>query len=214
MKKVISILMLFCLFVPMMHADGIPESLNKQLLKAQKKQAKKKEKEYKKAGFEIMGSNTMEVALLKHYLRLAELGNNGMEFDGVATKTKSKNLGEQMALNAATLKYAQKAGSTVKGRVVSEMFNEDIKGRGELDKFYATYERLVETKVKDALVPSYSVMKTNPDGTYEIHSFFIVDESDGRKARQAALESAIAESELGSKYADIIRGIVNEKIQD
>lgn len=215
MKRIFSILLALCFLVPVMYADNKPmSSLEKKLVKAQLKEAKKKEKEYKKSGYEIIGPHSMEVALLRHYTRMAELGNNGVEFGGIASRTKSKNLGEQMALNAAILKYAQKAGGTVKGRIVSDMFSEGITGEGEFEKFYAAYERLVEQNVKDVLIPSYSIIKTNPDGTYEIQSFFIVDESKARLARQAALENAIKESELAGKYADTIRGYVNDRVEE
>ncbi|MBD5356679.1 MAG: hypothetical protein HDR88_06705 [Bacteroides sp.] len=214
MKKIFSILMALCLMVPAMYADHPQSSINKQLLKAQQKEAKAKMKEYKKGGYEMMGSRSMEVALMKHYTRLEELGNDGIVFDGIASRTKSKSLGEQMALNDATLKYAQKAGSTVKGRVLADMRTEGVTGDDEFEKFYAAYERLVEQKVKDALVPSYSVVKTNSDGTFEIQSFFIVDESIAKKMRQAALENALKDSELMGKYADQVRGYVNARVEE
>lgn len=213
MKKLLSLLMALCMIVPM-YAD-VQTSMEKKLLKAQQKEASNKQKEYKKGGWEIMGSRTMEVALLKHYSKLSELGEDGLEFSGISSATKSKNLGEQMALNAATLKYAQKAGSTVKGRVVSDMFAD---GSGdpdaEFEKFYAAYERLVEQKVKGVMTPSYSVVRQNSDGTYEIQSFFIVDETKAKSARQAAIEGAIKESELAAKYADTVKGFIDGKIED
>lgn len=206
MKKLLAVLMALIMVVPV-YAD-VQQSVNKALLKAKKKEAKAKMKEYKKGGWEIMGSRTMEVAILQHYSKMNELGDSGVEFSGISTKTNSKNLGEQMAINAATVKYAQKAGSTVKGRVVSDMQT----GRVEFDKFYAAYERLVEQNVKDVLMPSYSIVKTNLDGTYEVQSFFIVDENRAQKARVAALEDAIKESELAGKYADMVRGFVHDKV--
>lgn len=213
MKKLLSVLMALCMMVPM-YAD-VHKSLDKALQKAQQKEMKIKMKEYKKGGWEILGSHSMEVALLKHYNKVLELGDNCVEFSGVSTATKSKNLGEQMALNAATIKYAQKAGSTVKGRVVSDMFADGSgDGDGEFEKFYAAYERLVEQKVKGVMTPSYSVIRKNSDGTYEVQSFFIVDEAKAKTARQAAIEGAIKESELAAKYADGVRGFINDKVED
>lgn len=209
MKKIMTLLMALCFMVP-----AIAQNYDKAIMKAQQKEVKAKMKEYQKNGYQIMGSRTMEVALNKHYAKLNELGDNGIVFDGTSTRTKSKNLGEQMALNNATLKYAQKAGSTVKGRVVSDMFGDGTEGDGEFEKFYAAYERLVEQKVKNALIPSYSIIKSNSDGTYEIQSFFIVNESQAAKARQSALENALAETELGAKYGDRIREFVNDKVEE
>ncbi len=207
MKKIITLLMAICFLAP-----AFGQNYDKMTEKAQKKEVKKKMKEYKKKGYEIMGSRTMEVALTKHYAKLNELGDNGLEFDGISTRSKSKNLGEQMALNNATLKYAQKAGSTIKGRVVSDGFAEGTDGEGEFEKFYAAYERLIEQKVKHTLEPSYTIIKDNGDGTYEIQSFFIVNESKARIAREQALESAIKESELAGKYGAQIRAYANDPV--
>lgn len=171
-------------------------------------------KDYKKDGYEILGSRTMEVALLKHYSKLNELGDDGAVFEGYAENVKSKNTAEQMAINNATIKYAQKAGSSVKGRVVSDIFADGTGDDSEFEKFYAAYERLVEQKVKNVLTPSYSVIKKRADGTYEIQSFFIVDETKARNARKAALENALTESQLAQKYADSVRDFVNDRVEE
>lgn len=209
MKRLINVLMALCLIAP-----AFAQNYSKAIEKAQAKEVKQKMKDYKKAGYEIMGSRTMEVALNKHYSKLNELGDDAIVFDGISSRTKSKNIGEQMAINNATLKYAQKAGSTVKGRVVSDGFADATDDEGEFDKFYQAYERTVEQKVKNALIPSYSICKTNPDGTYEIQAFFIVDESKARVARQAALEAALKDSEIAQKYAEKIRAFVNEGVAE
>lgn len=209
MKKIFTLLMALCFLAPV-----YAQNYDKAVEKAQKKEVKQKMKDYKKAGYEIMGSRTMEVALNKHYAKLNELGDNGLVFDGISTRTKSKNLGQQMAINNATLKYAQKAGSTVKGRVVSDGFADSVEAEGEFDKFYQAYERLVEQKVKNALQESYSIIKTNPDGTYEIQTFFIVDESIARVARNAALEAALKDTNLAQQYANKVREFANAKVSD
>lgn len=209
MKKISALLLTLCFLVPAM-----AQNYDKALSKAQAKEVKQKMKEYQKAGYSIMGSRTMEVALNKHYSKLNKLGDDGLVFDGISTASKSKNIGEQMAINNATIKYANKAGSTLKGRIVSDGQIDVADPSGEFDKFYQAYERLVEQKVKNALIPSYSIIKSNPDGTYEIQSFFIVDESIARVGRQAALEAALEDTTLAQKYAEKIRGFVNGKVED
>lgn len=196
------------------YAD-VQKSVDKALLKAQQKQAKKKLKEYEKDGWKIVGSNTMEVALLRHYSKQIELGDDFVEFHGVSTATKSKNVGEQMALNNAITKYANKAMSTVKGRVANDMYADGAtEGEGEFEKFYAAYERLIETRVKNVLIPSYTIMRKNENGLYEVEAYYIVDESKAHNARQAALENAIKESELAGKYADKVREYVGDKVSE
>ncbi|MDE6096322.1 MAG: hypothetical protein K2G52_09040 [Muribaculaceae bacterium] len=213
MKKIITSLMMLMMLLPA-YADDVQKSLDKALQKAQKKEMKQKMKDYKKDGYEVMGSRTMEVALLKHYSKLNELGDDGAVFEGYSSGTKSKNSAEQMAINNATIKYAQKAGSTVKGRVVTDIFADGTGDDSEFEKFYAAYERLVEQKVKNVLVPSYSVIRKNADGTYELQAFFIVDENKARAARKAALENALTESQLAQKYADSVRDFINDRVED
>ena len=211
MKKIFTFILALCFILP-----SFAQNYSKMEEKAQKKELKEKMKEYKKKGFEIMGSRTMEVALVKHYAKLNEYGDNAAVFDGISTRTKSKNLGEQMALNNATLKYAQKAGSTVKGRVVSDSFGDGSgsDNEAEFEKFYAAYERLIEQKVKNVLEPSYSIIKDNGDGTYEIQSFFIVNEPEARIAREQALEGALKDSKLAAQYGEQIRSYVGDPVAE
>lgn len=212
MKKIITLLLAVLMIAPA-YAD-LQKKLDKKVEKAQMKEMKEKQKEYKKGGWEIMGSRTLEVALAKHYSKLNELGDDGSVFDGTAQNTKSKNIAEQMALNNATIKYAQKAGSTVKGRVITDIMAEGTANEEEFEKFYAAYERLVEQNVKNVLLPSYSVIRKMPDGTYEVQSFFIVDESKARVARQAALQNAIRETELAQQYAGKVSDFVNDRVEE
>lgn len=209
MKKILTIIMALCFLAP-----AYAQNYEKKVAKAQEKEIKEKMKQYKKGGYEILGSRTMEVSLAKHYAKLNELGDNGVVFDGTGGPSKSKNLAEQMALNNAIVKYANKANSTVKGRVATDIFGDAVNSEGEFEKFYSAYERLVEQKVKNVLNPSYTVVKKNPDGTYEVQAFYIVNENQARIAREQALEAAIRDSELAGEYADKVRGFAKSKIED
>ena len=144
MKKVLTILMAICLLLP---AAAVAQ--NKALEKAMKKEKKEKMKEYKKENWKLFGSSrSLEVALLSHYDKLTNLGDDGREVMGVATKFKSKNVGHQMAINNACITYSQQAGSSLKGRVVSDLSGDGVNAETEFDNFYAAYERLVEKRSK------------------------------------------------------------------
>lgn len=203
MKKVLILMMALFMIAPVY-------AQNKDLEKARKKELKQKTKEYKKGKWEIMGSHTMDFALANHFDKLNKLGEDGHEVEGISTATKSKNTGQQIAINNAAITYAQEAGSTLKGRVIADMNANGADPSGEFDNFYAAYERLVEKEIKGELQPSYTIIRTNPDGTYEIHAFFIVSESHAAKARQRALEQALKDSEAAQKYADKISSFVNQ----
>lgn len=205
MKKIVTLMLAMLMLVP-----AYAETRNKDLEKARKKEYKQKLKEYKKAKWEVLGSHTLEVALASHFDRLNQLGADGHEVEGIASSTKSKNTGKQMAINNAAITYAQEAGSTLQGRVISDINANGADAAGEFENFYAAYERLVEKEIKSELEPSYTIIRSNPDGTFEIRSYFIVAESAAAKARQRALDQALKDSEAAQKYADKISGFVSK----
>ncbi len=206
MKKLICFVLTLALLIPAYAEAGN----NKNLEKALKKELKTKVKEYKKGKWEILGSRTMEVALALHYDKLNTLGEDAHEVEGISTKSKSKNTGKQAAINNAIITYAQEAGSSLKGRVVSDLSANGVDTDSEFDNFYAAYERLVEKEIRNELEPSYSIIRTNPDGTYEIRTYFIVSLSAASKARQRALEQAMESSKIAQQYGEKLSQFVQE----
>ncbi|MDE5552560.1 MAG: hypothetical protein K2I91_05095 [Muribaculaceae bacterium] len=205
MKRLIIGLMAMLMLVP-----AYTEAANKQLEKARKKEFAQKLKEYKKGKWEVLGSRTLDYALANHYDRLNTLGEDAHEVEGISTRTKSKNNGKQAAINNAVITYAQEAGSTLQGRVVSDMNANGADPAGEFDNFYAAYERLVEKEIRGEMEPSFTIIRTNPDGTFEIRTYFIITESAAAKARMRALEQAMKDSEAAQKYAGKITEFVKE----
>lgn len=209
MKKLIMFLMAICLLAP--HVDA----QNKTLEKARKKEYKTKMKEYQKENWKLFGSTrSLDVALLTHYDKLNNLGEDGHEIVGIASKFKSKNVGKQMAINNACLTYAQQAGSQVKGRIVSDMAGDGIDADSEFDNFYAAYERLVEKEIKGEMKESYSIIRENRDGTFEMQVYFIVSESAASEARIRAMEAAAKESAAAQKYAKKVADFVREGFEE
>lgn len=205
MRKIIMFLLAFCLAAP------IVEAQNKALEKELKKEYKDRKKELKKGRWEIFGtSRSADVTLLKHFDKLNTLGDDAKEVVGIASKFKSKNVGKQMAMNNACLTYAQSAGSYVKGRVMSDMAGDGVDTDSEMDNFYAAYERLVEKEIKGEMEESYSIIRNNGDGTFEMQTYFIVNESAASKARIRAMEEAAKESAAAQKYANQISEFVKE----
>ncbi|MDE6296104.1 MAG: hypothetical protein K2M03_08580 [Muribaculaceae bacterium] len=205
MKRLIIGLMAVMMLLPI-----YSEATNKQLEKARKKEFAQKLKEYKKGKWEVLGSRTLDYALANHYDRLNTLGEDAHEVEGISTRTKSKNNGKQAAINNAVITYAQEAGSTLQGRVVSDMNANGADPAGEFDNFYAAYERLVEKEIRGEMEPSFTIIRTNPDGTFEIRTYFIITESAAAKARMRALEQAMKDSEAAQKYAGKITEFVKE----
>lgn len=184
---------------------------NKLLRKAQKKEYKTKMKQFKKEGWTLYGSSrSLDVALLTHYDKLEQLGENGYEMMGEASQFRSKNVGKQTAVNNACNIYAREAGSHVKGRVVSDLAGNGEDINAEFDHFYAAYETLVEKEIKGEMKESFSVIHDNGNGTFSMQVFFIVDEDAASRARIRAFENAMRESEAAQKYAEKVSDFVKE----
>ncbi len=207
MKKTIQ----FLLIIGMLFACPVVNAQNKALEKARKKEYKLKMKEYQKENWKLFGSSrSLDMALLTHYDKLNNGGDGVREIVGIATKFKSKNVGKQMAMNSACITYAQQAGSHVKGRVVSDMAGDGIDVEKEFEHFYAAYERLVEKEIKGEMHESYSVIRDNGDGTYEMQTFFIIDEEAASQARIRAFEQAMRESAAAQKHAEMVSDFIKE----
>lgn len=208
MKKIIVLLLAVCLLVP-----SAAFAANKDLEKAHKKEMKQKMKEYKKDGWKLFGSTrTMEVALLTHYDKLNTLGDDVYVVAGIASRFQSKNVGRQMALNNAAIEYANRAGSKVRGLTDVDMFGSGTDGAEEYEHFHAAYERQVQAEISNALEESYSVIHDNGDGTFEMQSYFIVNEKAAHKARLRAFENAKREVELGQATADKVSKFIAEHL--
>ena len=204
-QKLLLLVLGLCFLAPTVNAQ------NKALEKARKKEYKQKMKMYKEEGWKLFASSrSLDVALLTHYDKLNTMGEDGQEIVGVATKCRSKNVGRQMALNNACVTYAQQAGSKVKGRVVSDMQGDGVNADAEFDKFYSAYERLVDKEIRGEMKESYSIIRENGDGTYEIQTYFIINESAASKARLRAMEQASRETEMAQQYAKKISDFVKE----
>lgn len=211
MKKVIAILLALCVMIP----AAIAADNNKALEKARNKERKEVTKRLKKDGWKLFGSTrSLDVALLSHWAKLDKEGEDTREVVGVSTRSKSKNVGLQMAINNACVSYAQQAGSQLKGRVVSDLAGDGIDTDAEFEHFYAAYERLVEKEIKGEMDQSFSVIRDNPDGTYEIETYFVVSENAASKARLRALDNAMKESAAAQKYAEKVSSFVREGFEN
>ena len=206
MKKV-----LFLFVVLTLLCSTVSYAQSNVLKKAQKKEYKAKMKEYKREGWKIFGSSrSLDVALLRHYDKLNQGGDDVFEVVGVASSFKSKNIGKQTAANNACNTYAAQAGSVIKGRIVSDMGANADDMSSEFDHFYAAYERLVEKEIRGEMNESFSIIRDKGNGTFEMQTYFIVNENAATKARIRAFENAAKESEAAQKYAEKVSKFVKE----
>lgn len=203
MKRLLIAILALLLMIP---ATGYAQ--NKMLEKRLKTEFKDKMKEYKKEGWKLFGSSrSLDVALLKHYDKLNNLGDEGVEIMGTATGERD-NVVLQQAINNACNIYARQAGSNIRGRLFSDLNGGDDT-TAEFDHFYAAYETEVQKEIKGELKQSYAVYQQNGNKK-TLQVYFVVDEASATKARLRALENAYRESEAAQKYAQKISEFVQE----
>lgn len=206
MKKLIMLLMALCIIAPAAMADLTPKQE-----KICNKNAKDRAKQLKKEGYTIMGSLPLEDALYKHFAKM-EMGATEEIGNG---HSKSKNNGRQMCLTSAMSEYSSKAVSQIKGRNVTDSYGNEVDTENdpEFARFYAAYERLTQKEIKGELQESFTVVKENPDGSYDFRMFMLVDENKALARRQKALKDAAAESQLAQDYAKQVSEFVNEPLK-
>ena len=203
------IIMALCLMTPAVLAQQ--NALTKKQEKMCNNNAKNRAKQFKKDGYEVMGSLPMEDLLYKHFAKL-EMGATEELGTG---HSKSQNNGRQMCMTYAMSEYATKALSQIKGRSVTDSYGNEVdtENDAEFARFYAAYERLTQKEIKGELQESFTLMKKNPDGSYDFRMYFTVDENKALARRQKALKDAAAESGLAQDYAKQVSEFVNEPLK-
>ena len=175
---------------------------------AQGAQYRKKLREIKREGWELFGSSkTMKDALRDHYEALKQPGT--FEMVGTAGGVQSESIGQQVAWNNASINYVQQAGSFLRGRIDTDT-HAGGGDAGEFSNFYAAYETLLQKEIRGELRPSYTLIRSRADGTYQVMAFFVVNEEAAVNARIRAAELAAKESEVAQQLADRIRKYVKE----
>jgi len=187
---------------------------DKKYNKEMEKVYQKKTKELKKEGWAVSGTSlTLEAAMMKH-LRTINSDDKNKELITEVSMCKSANVCKANAQNNVMVEYANNAGSYVRGRVVSDMFNNASAAvPEEFDKFYAAYERLVQAEIKGELEFSFAIEKPNGEGkTYR--AYYIVNEEKAGKARMRAMQLAAEETRLAQLYAEQVANFVREGFEN
>jgi hypothetical protein len=178
--------------------------------KTMEKVYKQKSKELKKGKWAVTGTSlTLDAALMKH-LRAVNGDDKNHEIVTEVSMCKSANVCKANALNNAIVEYAQNAGSYVRGRVTSDMFNNaSAEVPEEFDKMYAAFDRLVQAEIKGELQFSFAVEKSNGDGK-SYRAYYLVNEERASKARLRALQRAFEETKFAQQYAEQVSNFVQE----
>ena len=207
MKKILSLLVLLvCSF-------GVISAQSKQLEKQRSKMYKAKIKEYKKEGWKLdSSSKTIEVALLEHYEKMKD--DNYQEIIGTTSNCLSTNVCRQVAYNNAIITYASLSASQLKGRTASDIYLDasDTSSNTEFDKFYAAYERIINTEIKDNTIVESYCLKRKRGNANEYQIIFLINEDKALNARKRAMQRAVDETHLAQEYAAKVSKFINEGV--
>lgn len=166
--------------------------------KALLKDVKKRAKELKKEGWTLQASTvTLEYALTKYRVYMEEDPENRIELTGIAVGSNPK-IGRENAIMNAVTSYAGRAQAQVVGKMKSIIAsNASAASNEEIDKFGAAYQQAVNAKL-GGLVKQHFVLVREMNGKKEFNVFLSLDETQARKAREAAALEARKQAALGN----------------
>ena len=175
--------------------------------KALAKDIKKTTKEWKKGGWTRRASaSAMEYALTKYRTYSEGDEENRISLIGIAIGSNPK-IGRDNATMSAVSNYAMRAKAQVVGKAKSIASSDNSSmTTEEIDKFGQAYEMAVNTKIA-GLVKEHFAMVRNVDGKKEFQVFLSIDETQAKKAREAAAREAkqkAALKDLSKEVEDFI----------
>jgi len=215
MKKLLTVFTLLLAFAaaPVAMAAPDAEPLSKSQTKAIEKDAKKRCKELKKAGWEPLASTTtLEYAMIKYRTYIESDEDNRVPITGIAIG-RSNKIGRDNAIHSGVASYAQRAKAQVVGNVKSVMSSDSHNvSQEEIDKFGAAYEAGVNTKMSGLVKEHFALVRTAKDGSKEFNVFMSIDEAKARKAREDAAREAKEKSHLGT-LSEMVDEFIGEPVE-
>lgn len=215
MKKLFTVFALLFAFAaaPVAMAAPDAEPLSKSQTKAIEKDAKKRCKELKKAGWEPLASTTtLEYAMIKYRMYIESDEDNRVPITGIAIG-RSNKIGRENAIHSGVASYAQRAKAQVVGKVKSVMSSDSHNvSQEEIDKFGAAYEAGVNTKMSGLVKEHFALVRTAKDGSKEFNVFMSIDEAKARKAREEAAREAKEKSHLGT-LSEMVDEFIGEPVE-
>ena len=184
---------LFFLLISLFLNSACFAAPNDKMQKLREKSRKEMIKKYTKEGWRLLETKGTLEEQFNSFWDDLESNQANQEVIGRCFNTKSKNTGLKMAVSDAQTTYVQLASQTVKGMVSTEIFH-DEKTDSEAEAFYSAFQREIEKKMKGEMKKIFSIYKENPDGTFDIEVFYIVDSVAANKAYLDILEQSASEN--------------------
>ena len=167
-----------------------------------KKAVKTRMKELKKGGWEVFGTALpLDVALYNYYTDLYKLAQNGCEQMGNGSESENKTVLHQKAMADALRGYSTKASSNVSVETVEELNSINAK---DLENFRSMYESKVQKTINNQLREYFSIIRPSRTikGSYEMQTFFLVDDRKALEFRKQAMKETFFEMKFKQDMLD------------
>lgn len=210
MKKLLgaltAVLLLVAIAIP---ADATKPALTEKekakIEKQAEKEAKKAAKELKKEGWKVEQTGLMENIIARHMVKLEIEGLR--EVNGAATDRKTRSGCRKQILNDVSNAYAREQSQVVRGSITTK---DRFRDGDEAEDFIGEYETRLASEIAGELIESYSLYKKNPDGTYDMVIYYLVDPDRAHAAKLRAARNAMEIQKLDEEWRNsIIDGINN-----
>ena len=215
MKKIIAIFATFMMLISGGMGTIEAQQLTKSQEKAIQKDAKKRAKELKKAGWEpLASSQTMEYALIKYRTYIETDEENRIPITGIALGQNNK-IGRDNATHAGIANYAARAKAQIVGKLKSVASSDANKtSQEEIDRFGEAYESAVNTSIGSLATEHFTLVripKKKEGDTKEYNVFMPIDETAARKDREEAAREAQPHASLGS-LSEMVEEFIGEPV--
>ena len=203
MKKTI----LWVLAALMAMAPCFSKPLTEKEIKAR---VKTQVKQLKKGGWEVWGTALpLDAALTEFYTKKSEMGDFGYEQVGNGSESTNKTVLHQKALMDAARSYSQKAESQIVGKIMSDINGISAK---DLEEISSTFSASVSKRISGQLKEYFSIIRPSKDipGSYEMQTFFLVDEKEAVLLRRQALKEAYVEKRFQKEVMDALDNLAVE----
>lgn len=188
------------------------QQLSKQQEKALQKDVKKRVKQLKEAGWDMLASTqTMDYALMKYRRYIETDEENRIPITGIAIGRNNK-IGRENAIHAGITSYSGRAKAQVVGKMKSVISSDaNNNSQEEIDRFGAAYESGVNARISGLVREHFVLIRTGKDGSKEFNVFMSIDETAARKAREEAARLAKQEVSLG-QLSDMVEDFIGEPV--
>ncbi len=188
------------------------QQLSKQQEKALQKDVKKRAKQLKEAGWDMLASTqTMDYALMKYRRYIETDEENRIPITGIAIGRNNK-IGRENAIHAGITSYSGRAKAQVVGKMKSVISSDaNNNSQEEIDRFGAAYESGVNARISGLVREHFVLIRTGKDGSKEFNVFMSIDETAARKAREEAARLAKQEVSLG-QLSDMVEDFIGEPV--